>query len=61
MTLEERLARIEQALFGSYEPERAFLLEYEGALKELLKGNRKPLEELKNKYGNITNHRRIEK
>ncbi len=54
--LAEKIKRIEQALFGysnDGEPERAFLLEYEQALKELLRGNRKPLKELKEKYGDI--------
>lgn len=62
MTLEERIKRIEQALFGySHDEEagRAFFVEYEQALKELLKGNREPLRELKDKYGDITQKRRL--
>lgn len=56
MSLEERLARIEKALFGfsaDEEPERAFLFEFEQAIRELAKGNKTPLDELMKKHKNL--------
>lgn len=54
MTIEERLKRLEEALFGEKITEQDIIkYEYEQALLSLLYGDRKPLEEFIKKYGSI--------